>query len=154
MNMKAKTIICAAMAAANAAAVLAARGDAHPLVTRPPVMHGCRLVFSGYEGTEALKDFPALVKIPDGLAGFDYRDSTADGGDVCFFGADGRMLAHEIDTWNPEGDSYVWVRVPEVTKATAITAKWGGPAHPVEDFAFSSHGWLLAAREERRAKVA
>ena len=28
----------------------------------------CRLVFSGYEGKEALKDFPALVKIPDGLA--------------------------------------------------------------------------------------
>lgn len=30
----------------------------------------------------------------------------------------------------------------------------GGSAHPVGDFAFSSHGWLLAEREERRAKVA
>ena len=108
------------MAAASVAVGTAARGDA-----RRPVTHECRLVFSGYEGTEALKDFPALVKIPDGLAGFDYRDSTADGSDVCFFGADGRPLAHEIDTWNPEGDSYVWVCVPEVTKATAITARWG-----------------------------
>ena len=65
----------------------------------------CRLTFSGYEGKETLKDFPALIKIPDGLTGFDYRDSTADGSDVCFFGADGAKLAHEIDTWDPDGDS-------------------------------------------------
>ena len=85
----------------------------------------CRLTFSGYEGRETLTDFPALVKIPDGLTGFDYRDSTADGSDIAFFGADGKRLAHEIDTWNPDGDSYVWVRVPELTKATTITARWG-----------------------------
>ena len=87
----------------------------------------CRLTFSGYEGTEMLKDFPALIKIPDGLTGFDYKDSTADGSDLVFFGADGQPLACEIDTWDPEGDSYVWVRVPEVTKATTITARWGEP---------------------------
>ena len=86
----------------------------------------CRLTFSGYEGAETLKDFPALVKIPDGLAGFDYRDSTADGSDLAFFGADGQPLAYEIDTWDPEGESYVRVRVAEQTKATKITAWWGG----------------------------
>ena len=85
----------------------------------------CRLTFSGYEGAETLKDFPALVKIPDGLTGFDYKDATVDGSDLAFFGADGQPLACEIDTWDPEGDSYVWVRVPEVTKATTITARWG-----------------------------
>ena len=85
----------------------------------------CRLVFSGYEGKETLVDFPALVKIPDGLTGFDYSDSAADGSDLAFFGVDGTRLAHEIDTWDPDGTSYVWVRVPELTKATAITAKWG-----------------------------
>ena len=77
----------------------------------------CRLTFSGYEGAETLKDFPALVKIPDGLTGFDYKDATVDGSDLAFFGADGKPLAYEIDTWDPEGVSYVWVRVPEVTKA-------------------------------------
>ncbi len=87
--------------------------------------NACRLTFSGYEGAETLKDFPALVKIPDGLTGFDYKDSSADGSDLAFFGADGKPLAHEIDTWDPEGDSYVWVRVPELTKATTITARWG-----------------------------
>ncbi len=87
--------------------------------------NSCRLTFSGYEGAETLRDFPALIKIPDGLTGFDYKDSAADGSDLVFFGADGKPLAHEIDTWDPEGVSYVWVRVPEVTKATTITAKWG-----------------------------
>ena len=70
-------------------------------------LHECRLTFSGYEGKETLTDFPALVKIPDGVTGFDYRDSAADGSDIAFFGADGKRLAHEIDTWNPDGDSYV-----------------------------------------------
>ena len=119
--MKVKTIICAVMAVASAVVARTAHGNALPSGT-----HECRLVFSGYEGNETLKDFTALIKIPDGLTGFDYRDSAADGSDVCFFGADGRPLAHEIDTWDPDGDSYVWVRVPELTKATAITARWGG----------------------------
>ena len=97
------------------------------LVVTFPVLaqNECRLTFSGYEGTEKLMDFPALIKIPDGLTGFDYNQSTADGSDLVFFGADGQPLAYEIDTWDPEGDSYVWVRVPELTKATTITARWG-----------------------------
>ena len=40
--MKAKTIICAAMAAASVAVGTAARGDA-----RPPVAHECRPAFKG-----------------------------------------------------------------------------------------------------------
>ena len=84
-----------------------------------------KLVFSGYEGKETLKDFPALVKLPGGLAGFEYKDAAPDGSDVAFFGADGKRLACEIDSWNPDGDSYIWVRVPELTKTTAIVAKWG-----------------------------
>ncbi len=90
-------------------------------------VQSCRLTFSGSAGAETLKDFPALIKIPDGLTGFNYADSSTDGSDLAFFGADGQQLAYEIDTWDPEGDSYVWVRVPEVTKSTTITARWGNP---------------------------
>ena len=79
------------------AAALAAAAWGAPLVCCAEAK-ACRLVFSGYEGTETLKDFPALVKIPDGLTGFDYKDSSADGSDLAFFGADGKPLAHEIDT--------------------------------------------------------
>ena len=85
----------------------------------------CEIVFSGYEGTETLKDFPALIKIPDGLAGFDYAEAAENGQDIAFYGEDGRPLEREIDTWNPEGDSYIWVRVPELKKGTRIKAEWG-----------------------------
>lgn len=118
--MKSKILIlCAAVAAIGAAAVWGQ-------TAMPANAKSCRLVFSGYEGAETLKDFPALIKIPDGLTGFDYSNAAADGSDIAFFGTDGTPLASEIDTWNPEGDSYVWVCVPEVTKTTAITARWGG----------------------------
>ncbi len=101
----------------------------------------CRLVFSGYEGGEVLKDFPALVKIPDGLTGFDYRDAAPDGSDIAFFGADSKPLACEIDTWDPEGVSYVWVRVPELTKMTAITVKWGIKPSNLKTFNLSNSAW-------------
>ena len=80
----------------------------------------CEIVFSGYEGKETLRDFPALIKIPDGLAGFDYAEAAENGQDIAFYGEDGRPLAHEIDTWNPEGDSYIWVKVPELSGMKAI----------------------------------
>ena len=56
----------------------------------------CRLTFSGYEGKETLKDFPALIKIPDGLTGFDYKDSTADGSDPALF-ADRQVVARRVE---------------------------------------------------------
>ena len=76
-----------------------AGGDGCPAEVKVPALaqNECRLTFSGYEGKETLRNFPALIKIPDGLTGFDYRDSTVDGSDIAFFGADGKQLAHEID---------------------------------------------------------
>ena len=59
----------------------------------------CRLTFTGYEGTETLRDFPALIKIPDGLTGFDYKDSTTDGSDLVFFGADGQAPEVRAAAW-------------------------------------------------------
>ena len=51
----------------------------------------CHLMFSGYECTEELKDFPALIKVPDGVAGGDFAASTADGSDITF--RSGRQIA-------------------------------------------------------------
>jgi glucose-6-phosphate isomerase len=38
---------------------------------------------------------------------------------------DGTLLAHEIDTWNPSGESFVWVNVPSLSPITEIKAYWG-----------------------------
>ncbi|MBR6735217.1 MAG: hypothetical protein IKL96_12585 [Kiritimatiellae bacterium] len=49
------------------------------------------MTFSGYEGKETLRDFPALVKIPDGLTGFDYKESTAE-----YIEIDGRKVNRKM----------------------------------------------------------
>ena len=57
-----------------------------------------------------LRDFPLLVALePDR---FDYAAVRPDGADIQFRDADGAVLAHEVEEWNPDGRSIVWVRVP------------------------------------------
>ena len=83
---------------------------------------------SGYAGTETLANFPVLVKFAkDAPAGFDYSQFQPGQTDLSFEDASGNKLAYEIDTWDEEGTSFVWVKVPELTSATKIIAKWGDP---------------------------
>ena len=66
------------------------------------------ITFTGFSGTE-LTNFPVLVRLSQNLTGFSYADfSLPDGGDLRFFDAGGNLLAHEIDTWNPNGVSTVF----------------------------------------------
>ena len=82
--------------------------------------------FAGYSGTETLADFPVLVKLSTAIPGFSYSDfQLADGGDLRFADSTGKHIPHEIDTWNPNGVSTVWVRVPTLTAATRIYACYG-----------------------------
>ena len=75
----------------------------------------------GYAGTETLTDFPVLVRLAAGEpAGFDYGDCATDGSDLRFAAPDGTMLSHEIESWDPDGASYVWVKVPSLA-GTATT---------------------------------
>ena len=83
---------------------------------------------SGYAGMETLANFPVLVKFAkDAPAGFDYSQFQPGQADLSFEDASGNKLAYEIDTWDEEGTSFVWVKVPELTAATKIVAKWGDP---------------------------
>ena len=88
--------------------------------------HFIDIAFPGYSGSEALADFPVLVKLSEGLAGFRYADfARNDGFDLCFTDANGKLLAHEIDTWNTNGVSSVWVKIPSLTASTTIKAHYG-----------------------------
>ncbi len=70
------------------------------------------ITVSGYTGS-ALENFPVLVRIsPTRISGFSYADCAADGRDIAFVDADGHALDREIDTWDPNGESLVWVRIP------------------------------------------
>ncbi len=86
------------------------------------------ITFAGYSRSENLADFPALVTFGEGITHFQYGQfADADGGDLRFTVAgDTNLLPYEIDTWNPSGDSAVWVKVPLLSgAATTIRAHWG-----------------------------
>ena len=80
---------------------------------------------SGYAGSSMLANFPVLVSVTN-VPGFAYADCKAGGADLSFVAADGvTVLPYEIDTWNPEGESLVWVKVPSLAKDTTFTMRWG-----------------------------
>ncbi len=84
---------------------------------------------AGYTGTETLENFQALIKLDEGRYGFSYADCAdqAAGTDVWFSSdaAGDAVLEREIDTWNPGGSSYIWVKIPSLAAGTEITMHWG-----------------------------
>ncbi|MBQ6923266.1 MAG: hypothetical protein IJQ73_01360 [Kiritimatiellae bacterium] len=84
------------------------------------------LTVSGYTGASALASFPALVRVSEaGIDGFHYADCADGGSDVVFLDADGNVLPREIDTWNTNGESLVWVRLTAMATNTVFTMAWG-----------------------------
>ena len=89
-----------------------------PDTTIAEYSRGVKMTVSGYTEGEALENFPVLVRLSEGKpAGFSYADFySADGSDLVFIDAKGKVLAHEVDTWNPQGESLVWVQIPVLSK--------------------------------------
>lgn len=80
-----------------------------------------------YDGADTLSGIPVLVKLaPNSPAGFSYADCAADGSDLRFAIEGGSALPFEIDTWNPSGESIVWVKVPAVTRGTKFMLYYKG----------------------------
>lgn len=87
-----------------------------------------RLEVNGYTKSGALKDFPVLVRLdPKKISGFDYGDLKSAVPDIAFFEEGNEMeeLAYEIDTWNPQGESLVWVKVPQLKSSTVLLFAYG-----------------------------
>ena len=68
-----------------------------------------------YEPETEVKDFPVLVRIPanSGI----YQTAGEGGANLRFTDSFGvNAYPHEVDTWNPAGESLVWVKIPELKK--------------------------------------
>jgi hypothetical protein len=97
-----------------------------------PESYGSRmkLVFTGYDRNESLLNFPVLVNLAANLPGFSYRQfASRTGGDLRFADAGGiSPIPFEIDEWNTNGNSTIWVRVPQLSSTNDfIWAYWGNP---------------------------
>jgi VCBS repeat-containing protein len=71
-----------------------------------------QLTFTNGAQNENLTDFPVLVKLNAG--NIDYAQTQNNGEDLRFFDANGTSLVYEIEEWNEAGDSFVWVKVPQI----------------------------------------
>ncbi|NLE42661.1 MAG: DUF2341 domain-containing protein, partial [Lentisphaerae bacterium] len=105
--------------------------------------HCAELTFTGYGGAETLHAFPALVSITN-FPGFSYAQvQDPDGADLRFTDATGNVeLNYEIDTWNTNGVSLVWVQVPQLAgTGTKILAYWGNAAATAPAYASDGSTW-------------
>jgi len=91
-----------------------------------------RIAFTGYTppGGGTLTNFPALVILSNTTAGvgFNYSDfKSPPYGDLRFASLDMTMpLNFEVEKWDTNGLSYVWVQVPVLTGPnTTVYAVWG-----------------------------
>gem|GEM_PF-2101006 len=123
-----------------------ARAELTVFVTPVPTWFETRIAFTNYSRTEPLTNFPVLVVLGTNVPGFSYSQfQTPDGSDLRFLDADGQTeLNHEIETWNTNGSSFVWVQVPLFTNQCFILARWGDPA-AVDAPAYTTNGATWSA---------
>jgi hypothetical protein len=106
-----------------------------------------KISFAGYDRAEALPNFKALVNLGSNIPGFSYRQfASPSGGDLRFTDAGGVMpIPHEIDEWNTNGTSSIWVEVPQLSSTNDfIWAYWGNPAAVIPP-AYTTNGAVWSA---------
>jgi len=90
--------------------------------------HGMKLVFRDFPAAETLQDVPVLVVLNSDRV--DYAEFAAGGTDVRFDTVLAQELDCEIQEWNADGDSLIWVTVPELSPTNPpvpILMHWGNP---------------------------
>ena len=81
---------------------------------------GMEVTVTGYAGAETLENFPVLVRVPSNVA-----EKVASAAGIRFALDDGTLLPHDIELWNPEGVSAIWVSVPSLSGTdTAFRMLW------------------------------
>lgn len=88
------------------------------------------ITFPGYDRDETLTNFPALVVFKNEVNGFSYGGFASPlGYDLRFSNITENVeLDYEIESWDTNGSSYVWVKVPQFTSNCVVHAYWGRPA--------------------------
>ncbi|MEM7392682.1 MAG: DUF2341 domain-containing protein, partial [Verrucomicrobiota bacterium] len=101
-----------------------------------------KMTFCGYDRTTVLENFPVLLKLDTSIPGFSYeRFLSANGYDLRFWSSNLAIeLNYEIDEWDPNGTSTVWVQIPALVNSnTCIWATWGDPGDAAQP-AYTTNG--------------
>ncbi len=81
-------------------------------------------------GETSWTDFPVLVRLPASVSS---QLQSADGTDLYIEDENGDALVFEVETFDPAGTTFVWVKVPSLSSATALTVFFGGSANADND---------------------
>ena len=104
-----------------------------------------KVTFAGYNKAETLTNFPVLTVFSNGMAsGFSYGDFLSNTNqDLRFAASDGvSELNYEIDRWNTNGTSWVWVQVPNIASTNDfIWAYWGKPSVTAPSYTTNGATW-------------
>ena len=90
-----------------------------------------KVAVEGYRRSGTLTNFPVLVRFSAAMTnGFAYGQvASKQANDLHFTDpAETQDYNFEIETWNTNGESAVWVQVPRVESNTWFWAHWGNPA--------------------------
>jgi len=100
-----------------------------------------QISFNNFAGRGTLTNFPALVKFNTNdnvYAGF----TSDEAHDLRFSKSDGTtVLNYEIEKWNTNGESFVWVQIPELTHNGSIWAYWGRTGAVQPAYATNGAAW-------------
>lgn len=117
-----------ATAAAVAGLAVGATAEEEPSIAHANFRKVALMEVPGYTESETLQDFPVLARLGiSTVPRFSYAD--CDPNSMRFFLSDGTVLAHEVDMWNPDGESLVWVRFPKLEKGCVAYLGWD-PENP------------------------
>lgn len=131
---------------ALAAVFLASVSVQAAAINRANFQKRCAVSLTGYTGESVLENFPVLVRLSAGSpVGFDYIDCADGGSDLRFADAEGNLLSHEIDTWDPDGESLVWVRIPRLSAGTRLTLYYGAREDATLEDVNPSEVWSAGA---------
>ena len=97
----------------------------------------------------AVQNMPVLLRIAEGNpVGFHYADVLNNGRDFEITDSAGNTLPYEIDTWNPNGESLIWVKVPSFENGATLHVAYGrstsdGTAHSTSVWGGYAGVWHL-----------
>ncbi|MCP4137274.1 MAG: DUF2341 domain-containing protein, partial [bacterium] len=82
-----------------------------------------QLTFQNAASTENLVNFPVLIKLT--TARITYSLTVSGGEYIRIYDSDTTTeLAFEIESWDPNGDSYIWVKVPQIDASSNTDHIW------------------------------
>lgn len=105
--------------------------------------HHVPLIFTGHRGAETLTNFPVLVVLGTNVGSFSYNDLLSGEHDDLRFsdGVTANFLHYEVENWDTNGLSQVWVQVPAMTNGATIWAHWGRSGVTAPDYTTNGETW-------------